>query len=247
MKSMIKLLAALALAPLLALASEGENIKLDKAPIDLANQASLQRGARTFVNYCLNCHSANYMRYSRLQDLGLTDEEIKNNLLFTREKVGETMTIAMSKEDAKSWFGAAPPDLSVIARSRGPDWLFTYLRSFYRDDSRPTGWNNMVFDKVGMPNVLATLQGEQIAHFRVEKDHEGNDQQVFDRFELVIPGSVSLAQYDAMVGDLVNYLAWMGEPAKEKRMTTGIFVLLFLGIFFVVAYYLKKEFWKDVH
>jgi ubiquinol-cytochrome c reductase cytochrome c1 subunit len=247
MKSMIKLLAALALAPLLALASEGENIKLDKAPIDLANQASLQRGARTFVNYCLNCHSANYMRYSRLQDLGLTDEEIKNNLLFTREKVGETMTIAMSKEDAKSWFGAAPPDLSVIARSRGPDWLFTYLRSFYRDDSRPTGWNNMVFDKVGMPNVLATLQGEQIAHFRVEKDHEGNDQQVFDRFELVKPGSVSLAQYDAMVGDLVNYLAWMGEPAKEKRMTTGIFVLLFLGIFFVVAYYLKKEFWKDVH
>jgi ubiquinol-cytochrome c reductase cytochrome c1 subunit len=247
MKSMIKLLAALALAPLLALASEGENIKLDKAPIDLANQASLQRGARTFVNYCLNCHSANYMRYSRLQDLGLTDEEIKNNLLFTREKVGETMTIAMSKEDAKSWFGAAPPDLSVIARSRGPDWLFTYLRSFYRDDSRPTGWNNMVFDKVGMPNVLATLQGEQIAHFRVEKDHEGNDQQVFDRFELVKPGSVSLAQYDAMVGDLVNYLAWMGEPAKEKRMTTGIFVLLFLGVFFVVAYYLKKEFWKDVH
>jgi len=246
MNSMKKLFAVLLFAPTLALANE-EGAKLDSAPVDLANHASLQRGARMFVNYCLNCHSANYMRYSRLQDLGLTEDEIKENLLFTREKPGETMAVAMTKKDAKSWFGATPPDLTVIARSRGPDWLFTYLRSFYRDDSRPTGWNNTVFDKVGMPHVLATLQGEQIAHFRIEKDHEGNEQHVFDRFELIRPGTVSLAQYDAMVGDLVNYLAWMGEPAKEKRMTTGIFVLLFLGIFFVVAYYLKKEYWKDVH
>jgi ubiquinol-cytochrome c reductase cytochrome c1 subunit len=246
MNSMKKLFAVLLFAPVLALANE-EGARLDKAPVDLANKASLQRGARMFVNYCLNCHSANYMRYSRLQDLGLTEDEIKENLLFTREKPGETMTVAMNKKDAKTWFGATPPDLSVIARSRGPDWLFTYLRSFYLDNTRPTGWNNIVFDKVGMPHVLATLQGEQIAHFRVEKDHEGNEQRVFDRFELVKPGSVSQAQYDAMVGDLVNYLTWMGEPAKEKRMTTGIFVLLFLGIFFVVAYYLKKEYWKDVH
>jgi len=246
MKLIKKLLAVLAVVPAVALAS-GHDAKLDKAPVDLSNQASLQRGARMFVNYCLNCHSANYMRYSRLQDLGLTEDQIKENLLYTRDKPGETMAIAMSKKDAKTWFGATPPDLTVIARSRGADWLYTYLRSFYRDDSRPTGWNNTVFDKVGMPNVLATLQGEQIAHFRVEKDHEGNDQHVFERFELVKPGSVSLAQYDAMVGDLVNYLAWMGEPAKEKRMTTGLFVLLFLGIFFVIAYYLKQEFWKDVH
>jgi ubiquinol-cytochrome c reductase cytochrome c1 subunit len=246
MKSMMKLFAALAFIPALALASE-EGPRLDQAPVDLTNQASLQRGARMFVNYCLNCHSANYMRYSRLQDLGLTEDEIKENLLFTREKPGDTMAIAMTKEDAKAWFGTAPPDLTVIARARGPDWLYTYLRSFYRDDSRPTGWNNTVFDKVGMPHVLATLQGEQIAHFRVEKDSDGNEQQVFDRFELIKPGSVSLAQYDAMVGDLVNYLAWMGEPAREKSMTTGLFVLVFLGIFFVVAYYLKLEYWKDVH
>lgn len=246
MKSLTKLFAVLLFAPMVAMAAE-ENLKLDKAPVDLSNQASLQRGARMFVNYCLNCHSANYMRYSRLQDLGLTEDEIKQNLLFTRDKPGETMATAMNKKDAKNWFGATPPDLTVIARSRGPDWLYTYLRSFYRDDSRPTGWNNIVFDKVGMPNVLATLQGDQIARFRTEKDHEGKEQEVFERFELAKPGSVSQAQYDAMVGDLVNYLAWMGEPVKEKRMTTGLFVLAFLGIFFIVAYYLKKEYWKDVH
>ncbi len=246
MKRIVKIIASLVFIPVLAFASE-ENVQLDKAPVDLANQPSLQRGARVFVNYCLNCHSANYMRYSRLQDLGLSENQIKENLLFTREKPGETMTVAMSKKDAKEWFGAIPPDLSVIARSRGPDWLYTYLRSFYRDDTRPTGWNNVVFDKVGMPHVLATLQGEQIAHFRMEKDADGEERRVFDRFELVKPGSVSLAEYDAMVGDLVNYLAWMGEPAKEKRMTTGLFVLVFLGMFFVVAYYLKKEFWKDIH
>jgi ubiquinol-cytochrome c reductase cytochrome c1 subunit len=246
MKLMIKLFAALALAPALALAS-GHDVRLDKAPIDLANQASLQRGARMFVNYCLNCHSASYMRYSRLQDLGLSENQIKENLLFTREKPGETMAVAMTKKDAKEWFGANPPDLSVIARSRGPDWLYTYLRSFYRDDTRPTGWNNVVFEKVGMPHVMATLQGEQIAHYRTEKEANGEEKRVFDRFELIKAGTVSLAEYDAMVGDLVNYLAWMGEPAKEKRMITGVFVLLFLGMFFIVAYYLKKEFWRDIH
>ncbi len=246
MKLMIKLFAALAFAPVLALAA-GHDVKLDEAPVDLANQASLQRGARVFVNYCLNCHSANYMRYSRLQDLGLSEDQIKQNLLFTREKPGETMAVSMTKKDAKEWFGANPPDLSVIERSRGADWLYTYLRSFYRDDTRPTGWNNVVFDKVGMPHVMATLQGEQIAHYRTEKEANGEEKRVFDRFELIKPGSVSLAEYDAMVGDLVNYLAWMGEPAKQKRMTTGLFVLVFLGMFFVVAYYLKKEFWKDIH
>jgi ubiquinol-cytochrome c reductase cytochrome c1 subunit len=246
MKFMIRLLAILALVPALAMA-EGEDVKLDKAPVDLSNNPSLQRGARVFINYCLNCHSANYMRYSRLQDIGLTEKEIQDNLLFTRDKVGDTMTIAMPHEEAKKWFGTAPPDLSVIARSRGPDWIYTYLRSFYRDDKRPTGWNNTVFHNVGMPNVLAPLQGEQIAYFRKEKDAEGKDVDVFDHFELVKQGMVTPAQYDAMVGDLVNYLAWMGEPAKHARMTTGLFVILFLGIFFIFAYYLKKEFWKDIH
>jgi ubiquinol-cytochrome c reductase cytochrome c1 subunit len=246
MKTIKQLLAVLAFFPLAASAS-GPSVHLDKAPVNLSDNASLQRGAKMFVNYCLNCHSASYMRYSRLQDIGLTEEQIKSNLLFTTEKPGDTMTVAMKYADAKVWFGAAPPDLSVIARSRGPDWLYTYLRSFYRDDSRPTGWNNTAFDKVGMPHVMASLQGEQVAHFKKAVDHDGNEHHVFDRFELVKPGSVSLAEYDSMVGDLVNYLTWMGEPVKQKRLSTGLLVLAFLGIFFIVAYYLKKEFWKDIH
>jgi ubiquinol-cytochrome c reductase cytochrome c1 subunit len=246
MKLIKQLLAVLALVPL-AVAASGPSVHLDKAPVNLSDNASLQRGAKMFVNYCLNCHSASYMRYSRLADIGLTEDQIKNNLLFTTEKVGDTMTVSMKYADAKVWFGAVPPDLSVIARSRGADWLYTYLRSFYRDESRPTGWNNIAFDKVGMPHVLASLQGEQIAHFKKEVDHEGNEHEVFERFELVKPGSVSLAEYDSMTGDLVNYLAWMAEPVKQKRLNTGLLVLAFLGVFFIVAYYLKKEFWKDIH
>lgn len=247
MKLIKQLFTLLAFVPLAAAASGGAGIRLDKAPVNLSDKASLQRGAKMFVNYCLSCHSASYMRYSRLQDIGLSEEQIKNNLLFATEKPGETMTVAMRYADAKVWFGAAPPDLSVIARSRSPDWLYTYLRSFYRDDTRPTGWNNIAFDKVGMPHVMASLQGEQVAHFKKVKDHDGNEHEVFERFELVKPGSVSPAQYDAMAGDLVNYLAWMAEPVKVRRMQTGLLVLAFLAVFFVVAYYLKKEFWKDVH
>jgi ubiquinol-cytochrome c reductase cytochrome c1 subunit len=247
MKLIKQILTLLAFVPLAAAASGGAEIHLDKAPVNLSDKASLQRGAKMFVNYCLNCHSASYMRYSRLQDLGLTEDQIKDNLLFATEKPGETMTVTMKYTDAKIWFGATPPDLSVIARSRSPDWLYTYLRSFYRDDTRPTGWNNIAFDKVGMPHVMATLQGEQIAHYKMVKDHEGAEHEVFERFELVKPGTVSQAQYDSMVGDLVNYLAWMAEPVKVKRMQTGLLVLAFLAIFFVIAYYLKKEFWKDVH
>jgi len=243
LKNFIFLLAAI---PLFAVASEG-NVHLDKAPVNLADQESLQRGARMFVNNCLNCHSAGSMRYSRLQDIGLTEDQIKDNLMFAAEKPGETMKVAMSKADGKAWFGATPPDLSVIARSRGADWLYTYLRGFYRDDTRATGWNNTVFDKVGMPHVMWSLQGEQIAHFKTVVDHEGKETHAFDRFELVKPGSVTLAEYDAMVGDLVNYLVWMGEPDQLKRKQLGLIVLAFLAIFFVVAYYLKKEFWKDIH
>jgi ubiquinol-cytochrome c reductase cytochrome c1 subunit len=187
------------------------------------------------------------MRYSRMQDLGLTEDQIKDNLMFAAEKPGELMKVGMTKADAKAWFGATPPDLSVVARSRGADWLYTYLRGFYRDDSRATGWNNTVFDKVGMPHVLWSLQGEQIAHFKTGVDHEGKETHAFDRFELVKPGSVTLAEYDAMVGDLVNYLVWMGEPAQLQRKQLGLIVLAFLAVFFVVAYYLKKEFWKDIH
>jgi ubiquinol-cytochrome c reductase cytochrome c1 subunit len=246
MKRLKNFLFLLAAIPVIALASEA-GPQLDKAPVNLADQDSLQRGARMFVNYCLNCHSASAMRYSRLQDIGLTEDQIKDNLMFAAEKPGELMKVGMTKTEAKAWFGAAPPDLSVIARSRGADWLYTYLRSFYRDDTRATGWNNTVFDKVGMPHVLWSLQGEQIAHFKTVLDHEGKETHAFDHFELVKPGSVTLAEYDAQVGDLVNYLTWMGEPAQLQRKKLGLIVLAFLAIFFVVAYYLKKEFWKDIH
>ena len=241
MKRFKTLMYALVAAPVLAFAS-GANLHLDKAPIDLADQESLQRGARIFVNQCLNCHSAGYMRYTRLQDLGLTEDQIKENLLFAAEKPGETMSVAMTKADAKSWFGATPPDLTVVSRSRGADWLYTYLRSFYRDDTRPTGWNNLVFDKVGMPHVLWTLQGEMVPVYKKVGEHE-----VIDHLTLAKPGSVTLAQYDAMMSDLVNYMVWMGEPAKMQRQQLGLMVLGFLAVFFVVAYYLKKEFWKDIH
>jgi ubiquinol-cytochrome c reductase cytochrome c1 subunit len=241
MKRLKTILFLLAAAPVVAFAS-GASLHLDKAPVHLADQESLQRGARMFVNYCLNCHSAGSMRYSRLQDLGLTEDQIKDNLMFAAEKPGETMKVGMTKSDGKTWFGATPPDLSVIARSRGADWLYTYLRGFYRDETRATGWNNTVFDKVGMPHVLWNLQGEMVPVMKKEGEHE-----VIERLELVKPGSVTLAEYDAMVGDLVNYLVWMGEPAQLQRKQLGLIVLAFLAVFFVVAYYLKKEFWKDIH
>lgn len=227
------------LMPLLALANEG--VRLDHAPIDPNNQESLQRGAKMFVNYCLSCHSAAYMRYNRLADIGLSDAQIKANLMFASEKVGDPMTIAMNKKDAKLWFGAAPPDLSVQARAyaNGPDWLYTYLRGFYRDDTRPTGWNNTVYDKVAMPHVLWQLQGQQV--LKVDEKTEEHTL-VLDK-----PGTLSPAEYDASVADLVNYLAYMAEPAKSKRMHLGLIVLLFLGLMFVLTYYLKKEFWKDIH
>lgn len=226
--------------PLAVVASE--SVHLDSAPVDLSDQASLQRGAKIFVNYCLNCHSAASMRYNRLRDIGLTDEQIKQNLLLAGEKVGDTMTVAMDAKEAKKWFGATPPDLSVIARSRGADWLYTYMRGFYRDGSRPTGWNNTVFDKVGMPHVLYELQGEQ--SLKVEHGEGGVEHRtlVLDK-----PGKLSPAEYDAYVGDLVNYLVFMGEPAQTKRTTLGWIVLAFLGVLLVLAVMLKREYWKDVH
>lgn len=243
---MKKLFCLLLAAPTLAFAS-GAGIHLDTAPVNLNDHASLQRGARVFVNYCLNCHSAAYMRYNRMEDIGLSETQIKDNLLYAAEKPGANMTVAMHTKDAKAWFGAPPPDLSVITRSRGADWVYTYLRSFYRDDSRPTGWNNTVFDKVGMPHVMQDLQGHLAPVYRTEKIEGGKEHHVIERFELVKPGKLTQAEYDALVGDLANYLSWMGEPAKGDRMRIGLAVLLFLSVFYVVAFYLKKEFWKDVH
>jgi len=236
MKSRILFVLAF-LLPMAALANE--HVKLDHAPIDPSNQVSLQRGAKTFVNYCLNCHSAAYMRYNRLQDIGLTDAQIKANLLFAGDKVGDTMTVAMPKADAKAWFGATPPDLSVEARARGADWLYSYLRGFYRDDTRPTGWNNTVYDKVAMPHVLWELQGQQVL-----KVNEATEEHVL---VLDKPGTLSPAEYNLMVADLVNYLVFMAEPYKERDKHLGLLVLAFLGLLFGLTYALKKEFWKDIH
>jgi ubiquinol-cytochrome c reductase cytochrome c1 subunit len=236
MKSKILFVLAF-LLPMAAFANE--HVKLDHAPIDPSNQVSLQRGAKTFVNYCLNCHSASYMRYNRLQDIGLTDTQIKANLMFAGDKVGDTMTVAMPKADAKAWFGATPPDLSVEARARGADWLYSYLRGFYRDDTRPTGWNNTVYDKVAMPHVLWELQGQQAL-----KVNEATEEHVL---VLDKPGTMSPAEYNLMVADLVNYLVFMAEPFKERDKHLGLLVLAFLGLLFGLTYALKKEFWKDIH
>jgi ubiquinol-cytochrome c reductase cytochrome c1 subunit len=227
-------------------AMASEEVHLDKAPINLNNQESLQRGARLFVNYCLNCHSANYMRYNRLVDIGLSEEQIKNNLMFASDKTGNTMTVNMSKADAKVWFGVAPPDLTVEARARSADWIYTYLRGFYRDDSRATGWNNVAFANVGMPHVLWDLQGQQVLKKEEHIDASGVKTETH-RLVLDKPGSMTPAEYDAAVADLVNYMVFMAEPGQMQRKKLGVFVLLFLGLLFVVSYYLKKEFWKDVH
>jgi Cytochrome c1 len=239
--NVIKKLMMLALLVVPAMAAANVGPVLDKASYNLYDQASLQRGAKYFVNYCLNCHSASYMRYNRLTDIGLTEQQIKDNLLFTGAKVGDTMETALNKKEAKAFFGATPPDLTVIARARGADWLYTYLRGFYKDESRPTGWNNVAFDKVGMPHVLYQLQGEQELHVEKHGEH------VTQKLVLAKPGTMKPAEYDAMVSDLVNYLVWMGEPMKTQRIVIGLGVLLFLGLFFIVAYMLKKEYWKDIH
>jgi len=207
---------------------------LEKAPIDLTDQQSLQRGAKTFINYCLNCHSANYMRYNRLNDIGLTDSLIKENLLFTAEKVGEPMKVAMNRDDAKIWFGANPPDLSVEVRARGSDWVYGYLRGYYRDPTRPTGWNNTVYEKTAMPHILWKLQGDQ----KLDEKHK--------TLEIVKPGTLSVKEYDALIGDLVNYLTFMSEPSKLKRLDMGYYVLIFLGLLLLLTVKLKKEFWKDI-
>jgi len=237
----------LGFVPVLALAGGG-GVKLDKADIDLHDQDSLRRGAKLFVNYCLSCHSAAYMRYNRMgQDLGLTDAQVKENLMFAAEKVGETMTIAMPAEDAKRWFGTKVPDLSVVARARGADWLYSYLRGFHLDSSRPWGVNNSVFKDVGMPHVLWELEGLKKPVYEVRKNHEGEEEKHIVGFEMVQPGKLSRAEYDLAVRDLVNFMVYLGEPAKLVRYKIGLWVLLYLAILFVVAYALKKEYWKDVH
>ncbi len=253
MNLMKKLIAALVLLPGLVFAAEG-GIALDKAPDHTKDLASLQNGAKLFVNYCLNCHSASALRYSKLQDLGLTEEQIKNNLLFTSEKVGSMMTIAMTPKDAKEWFGAAPPDLSVIARAKassagpGPDWLYTYLRTYYKDDTRATGWNNLASPNVAMPHALWELQGIRAAKFVDEKDPHDASKVIhkFAGFEQVTPGKLTALEYDKSVADLVSFMTWMAEPAQNTRKRLGAWVLMFLGVFIVITWRLNASYWKDI-
>src|SRR5262245_46546281 len=259
MKRAKAILAVLLLAPALASFSSwaSESVKLTRAQINEHDQVSLQRGAHAYVNYCLGCHGAGYMRYQGLTAFGLTDQQIKANLIFTDAKIGDLMKTAMDAKSAKEWFGATPPDLSVIARSRaselgsGADWLYSYLRGFYRDPARPTGWNNTVYANVGMPHVLSQLQGEQVLKTETIERRLGPKEEEVERTEvqrLVLqkPGTMSPAEYDRVVADLVNFLVYVGEPSRGTREKLGIYVLLFLGALFVLAYALKQEFWKDV-
>ncbi|HEC18773.1 MAG TPA: cytochrome c1 [Gammaproteobacteria bacterium] len=247
MRPLILVMFFVVFLPVQVLASGG-NLKLDAANIQLDDREAIKRGAKLFVNYCLNCHSASLMRYSRIgQDLEMSNEELGNQLIKTGAKVGDLMRVSIAPQDAKRWFGTAVPDLSVIARARGVDWLYTYLRSFYRDDSRPWGVNNTVFKDVGMPHVLWELQGLQEPIIETHKDAEGNETEVITGFKLIQKGKLDPAEYDATVHDLVTFLAYLSEPSKLQRLALGKWVLLFLAVFFVLVYLLKKEYWRDVH
>lgn len=240
MKSLAFLFAVLIAGPALA---SGSSYPLDKAPVDLGNTVSLQRGAAAFQSYCSGCHSLAYMRYSRLTDIGLTEDQIKKTLLPANAKLGDTMSIPMRPEDAKSWFGVRPPDLSVEARSRGADWIYTYLRTFYRDESRPTGWNNLVYERSAMPHVLFQLQGE----FALEPAAANGEHHASPKLARLSDGRLSAAEYDSITGDITNFLAWVSEPAQDTRVRMGFFVIGFLLVLLVLVYNLKKEYWKDVH
>jgi ubiquinol-cytochrome c reductase cytochrome c1 subunit len=248
-----RLLASLLLAAAGIANAASDGVAWDRFPTEkLADKASLQNGAKLFVNYCLNCHAASYMRFNRLQDIGLTPEQIKNNLLFTTDKVGETMKVSMDAKNAKEWFGAAPPDLSVIARSRagaggsGADYLYTYLRTYYRDDSTPTGWNNLAYPKSAMPHVLWELQGERKPIFEKRIDH-GHEAEVFTgKWEVTKAGTRDAREYDNDIADLVAFMQWMGEPGQKSRVQIGVWVLLFLAMFTVIAWFLNAAYWKNI-
>ena len=253
-KILLSLLTWLALSGPAFAASEG--IAWDKFPEKrITDLAALQNGARLFVNYCLNCHSAAYMRYNRLRDIGLTEQQIKDNLVFGSAKVGDMMNTTLDPKEAKDWFGGVPPDLTLIARSRadgakgsGADYIYTYLRSYYRDETKATGWNNAAFPNVAMPHVLWQLQGQQRAIFVDEKDpHDASKTvHVFKGFEQVSTGTMNQADYNEAVADLVAYLQWMGEPNQTSRVRLGVWVLLFLAIFTLVAWRLNAAYWRDI-
>jgi len=242
---------ALSLGLITAATAAGPAVTLDKAPKRTNDMAALQNGAKLFGNYCLSCHSAAFMRYNRLRDIGLTDKQIAENLTFTTDKIGDTMKASIDPKQAKAWFGANPPDLTLVARSRsssagtGADYIYTLLRTYYRDPQKPTGWNNKTFPNIGMPHPLWELQGEQRPVYQKVESH-GHEVEVVKGWEQVKPGKLSQAEYDQNVGDLVAYLQWMAEPAQNSRVRIGVWVLIFLAAFTVVAWRLNAAYWKDV-
>jgi len=243
------LIAALALVSGVQAGTVG--IAWDKAPNNTTDMAAMQNGAKMFVNYCLNCHAAAFMRFNRLKDIGLTEQQIKDNLLFTTDKVGETMKVSSDPRQTKEWFGGNPPDLTLIARSRsgaqgtGADYLYTYLRTYYVDDTKATGWNNLAFPNVGMPHVLWELQGKRAAVYAKETVH-GHEVDVFKGWEQISPGTMTPLQYDEAIGDLVGYLQWMAEPVANQRVQVGVWVLLFLTVMTVFTWRLNAAYWKDI-
>jgi ubiquinol-cytochrome c reductase cytochrome c1 subunit len=237
------------------LASEG-GIQWDRFPAEkLTDMPALQHGAKLFVNHCLNCHSAAYMRYNRMRDIGLSNDDIKKYLMFATDNVGDTMKTSLDAKQAKEWFGGVPPDLTLVARSRadigkgsGADYLYTYLRTFYRDDTKATGWNNLAFPDVAMPNALWQLQGQRVAKFteRTDPHDPSKVTHSFAGFEQVSPGTMTPSQFDDSVADLVGFMQWMAEPNQALRVRLGVWVLLFLSLFTVVAWRLNASYWKDV-
>ena len=240
-KPFLFLVSLLALLSVSTSALAAGDAALMHADVNLRDTAASQRGAKLFVNYCLSCHAASYMRYNRLaEDLGLGEELVMENLVFADAKIGDTMEVAMRPDDAVSWLGKEPPNLSLIARSRGADWLYTYFLTFYRDESG--AWNNLVLPNASMPHVFWQLQGIQEP---VYTDHDGH--RVIEGLELAQPGLQTPAEYEETVRDLVTFLEYLGEPAEVKRKNVGIWVMLFLALFALLAYALKAEYWRDVH
>jgi ubiquinol-cytochrome c reductase cytochrome c1 subunit len=244
----LPLFAALLLAAPGLAAAAAPAIPLQPANVDVRDQASLQRGARLYMNYCLGCHSLQYVRYNTLAEgLGLTEEQVAENLQFTGSRPHDQIVIAMPGSDAAGWFGLAPPDLTLVTRARGTSWVYTFLKSFYADPaSRITGANNKVLESTAMPHVLWELQGVQEAVYREHEAADGTRRQVFDRFELVTPGRLTPAEYDEAVRDITTFLSWAAEPMQLERQRLGFRVLLFLLILFAFSYLLYKELWKDV-
>ena len=226
------------------LTAGGGNEHLDSAYSNLSDKVSLRNGAHTFVNYCLSCHEASFMRYERMaQDLGIDKDTLEQSMMFATEKPGELMTVNMSDQNAKSWFGVVPPDLSLTARSRGPDWIYTYLRGFYRDESASTGWNNTLYPNVAMPHVLYEWEGMKKANYQTS----ANGAKVLAGFEQLSPGAMSTQEYDSAIRDLTNFMVYLAEPAKLVRYRIGFWVMVFMLVFVGLSYLLKKEYWRDVH